>query len=173
MDIRTVIFAALVLIFLVPGRISAQEADRIKWVSLDGAMDYSKRQNKMILVFIQTEWCGWCKMMEKKTFQNQTVINYMNENYFAVRMDVLQKEDIWFKGFRFQYMPQLQAHQLAYQLLDGKLKYPSLVIMNYKAEVITPIYGFMDGKQLVKILTYYAEGIYETQSWDQYRRQRK
>lgn len=172
MGIRVILTAILAVWMLGGGTIARaqDEPESIRWVSLDAAMDYSKRQNKMVLVFISNEWCGWCKLMEKKTFHQKSVVQYMNEHYLAVKFDALYTKDIWFKGFQFRYMPQLQAHQLAYQLLDGKLKYPSIVLMNYKAEVITPIYGYMEGKELVRVLSYYAEGHYENISWEQYRR---
>jgi thioredoxin-related protein len=175
MSILPISIAAIVVLLELVGSTptKAQVEERIRWVSLDAAMDYSKRQNKMILVFISTEWCGWCKLMEKKTFQQKSVIQYMNEHFVAVRLDGLYPKDIWFKGFRFRYIPEIQAHQLAYQLLDGKLKYPSMVLMNYKAEVITPIYGYLEGRELVRVLSYYAEGYYETTPWEEYRRTRR
>lgn len=175
MSISSLLIAAIVVLsgLLTCPTLQAQEEDKIRWVSLDAAMDYSKRQNKMILVFISTEWCGWCKLMEKKTFQHKPVIRYVNEHFVAVRLDGLYPKDIWFKGFRFRYIPEIQAHQLAYQLLDGNLKYPSIVLMTYKAEIITPVYGYLEGRELVKVLSYYAEGHYETTTWEAYRRSRR
>ena len=35
---------------------------------------------------VYTKWCGPCKMMMANTFTNANVIEYINANYYAVKL---------------------------------------------------------------------------------------
>ena len=45
---------------------------------------------------VYTEWCGPCKMMDKNTFANRDVLNYINENFYAVKFNGEGNEKINF-----------------------------------------------------------------------------
>ncbi|MEZ5030133.1 MAG: DUF255 domain-containing protein [Saprospiraceae bacterium] len=42
--------------------------------------------------------CGWCKVMDQKTFHHPEVVDYINDRYVAVRFDAEDQSDIQFKG---------------------------------------------------------------------------
>ena len=33
------------------------------------------------MVDVYTDWCGWCKKMDKETFNHPVIAKYINENY--------------------------------------------------------------------------------------------
>jgi len=57
-------FLALNLVFL--GTAQAQE--QIQWMKFEEAIAANANNPKMILVDVYTDWCGWCKKMDKETF---------------------------------------------------------------------------------------------------------
>ncbi len=48
----------------------------------------AKAENKYIVVDCYTDWCGWCKVMDKETMTNGEVIAMVHQNYIAVKMDM-------------------------------------------------------------------------------------
>ena len=84
-----IMMIALVLMGLagafVPGSAGAKG---IHWQSMREAMARSKSENKKIFVNFYAEWCGTCKVMEKKTFKDPGVIQTLNKNYMPVKVDV-------------------------------------------------------------------------------------
>src|SRR5690606_15282352 len=48
--------------------------DGINWMTWDEAQVAMKKQPKKVWVDVYTDWCGWCKVMDKKTFSNPEVI---------------------------------------------------------------------------------------------------
>lgn len=142
----------------------------IKWVSLDEAIDRARRDNKKVLIFVYTDWCGYCKLMEKKSFRNPDVVEYMNQKYVAVKLNAWSKGVVWFAGHQFKFIEELNIHQLAYQLLDGKMEYPTSVILNYNNyEILSPVRGYMEPRSLMKVLKFYGDDIYLTKTWNEYR----
>jgi len=170
------LFMTLILtvcVFVPTQPVISSVSGNIKWDSLDGAIDNARRFDKLILVHVYTDWCGWCKIMDMKTYQHPEIVDYVNKKYCAVKLDASYKETIWFRGYKFPYNDEKQVHQLAYQLLDGKIKFPSTVILNEKGEVLSPVNGYLDVNAMKKVLTYFGERIYLKTTWSEYERNYK
>ena len=75
---------------------------------------------KKLFIDVYTDWCGWCKKMDKDTFQNAEVAAYMSENFYMVKLDAEQKEPIEFKGKTYNFVATGRRgyHELAAALLQ-------------------------------------------------------
>lgn len=62
--------------------------------SWDEALEMAKAQGKPIFLDAYTDWCGWCKVMDKETFSNTDVAKVMNEAFVCVKMDMETGEGI-------------------------------------------------------------------------------
>src|SRR5690606_154337 len=71
-------------------------AQDIQWMSWEEAVNRSQsdRDPKKLFVDVYTDWCGWCKKMDKDTFQNPEVAKYMQANFYMVKLDGEGKEPI-------------------------------------------------------------------------------
>jgi thioredoxin-related protein len=129
-------------------------AQEINWVTLNEALELQKKNPKKIMIDVYTNWCGPCKMLDKNTFQNADVANYVNANYYAVKFNGEGNDVVNYKGKSFNnpnYNPGLanrrnSAHSLASYLQISA--YPTIVFMDEKAEVIAPIRGYQTPPQL-------------------------
>lgn len=151
--------------------ISAVSADaQIRWISWDEAQARNQAEPRKIIVDVYTQWCGWCKKMDKATFEQANIVNYINQNYYAVKFDAETKTDINFKNKAFKYVRNANSgyHELAHELTFGKLSYPTLVFLDEQLNIIQPIPGFKDPASLDKILKYFAEDYYKSTPWKKY-----
>ncbi|MEW4923723.1 thioredoxin fold domain-containing protein [Algibacter sp. 2305UL17-15] len=123
-------------------------AQEIKWVTLDEALALQKKNPKKIMMDVYTVWCGPCKMLDKNTFQNPDVAEYVNKNYYAVKFNGEGNDVVKYKDKSFSnpnYDPakanrRNSAHQLARYLQVSA--YPTVVFFDEKADVIAPIRGY-------------------------------
>jgi len=169
---------ALMLVLVVTGltltvgnRSSARvdhTANQVYWLSFSDALRLAKINGKKVLVDVYTDWCGWCKIMDQKTYSNGSVVNYINQKYFAVKLDAWTTDVIEFQGMEFGPLPGKKEHQLAYMLLDGKMAYPTTVIMDPDGQILSPVQGYLDPETMEKVLRYYGEDIYLTTPWKDY-----
>ena len=143
---------------------------KIKWLTWEEAVELNEQTPKKIFVDVYTDWCGWCKRMDKTTFQDPEVIKYMNEHFYAVKMDAEMKDKIMFRNQEFKYVKagRRGVHTLAYSLLEGKMSYPSFVTLNESYDRIAVSPGFKQKDQLMKELRFAAEEEYKKQSWQDY-----
>lgn len=142
----TMLFALLVTV-----NIQAQE---IKWVTLEEAVELQKKKPKKIIMDVYTNWCGPCKMLDRNTFGNKDVAKYINKNYYAVKFNGEGNEVINFKNKVYEnpkYDPakasrRNSSHELA--RFFSIRAYPTLVFLDEKAEFIAPISGYKTPQQL-------------------------
>ena len=130
----------------------------------------TEENQKKIFIDVYTDWCGWCKRMDKATFQNEEVATYMNEHYYNVKFDAEQKESVEILGNTFKFVPQGNRgyHELAAALLNGKMSYPTVVFLNRKFEMLSPVPGYQESLAFMNIAKYFGDNIYLETSWQDY-----
>ncbi len=60
--------------------------------NLDQAMAEASKQHKPIFIYCHTDWCGYCRKMEKSTLLEKEVSDYMNANYINLTYDMEKGE---------------------------------------------------------------------------------
>lgn len=118
----------------------------INWMTFEEAIEANESEKKFIFIDVFTEWCGWCKKMDNSTFKDSEIVDYMNKHFYAVKLDAEQKEDINYKGNTFKFIDQGRRgyHELAAQLLQGSMSYPSFVILSPEEQINAIIKGYQD-----------------------------
>jgi thioredoxin-related protein len=116
-------------------------AGPVKWLSFAEAVEKSKTEKRKIFIDVFTEWCGWCKVMDKNTFPDPEIARILNENFYPVKLDAEQTADVVFRGTTFKFIAQGNRgyHQLAAALLNNQLSYPNFVFLDEEFRII-PIY---------------------------------
>jgi len=144
----------------------------INWMTWEEAVEANKENPKKIFVDVYTNWCGWCKKMDKSTFMDDKIIEELNDNFYAVKFDAEQKQPISFNGneFKFVNAGRRGYHQLAYALLDGRMGYPAFVFLNETFERIMLSPGYKQVDQLHKELTFASSEAYKEQSWEDFQK---
>lgn len=152
--------------------IEANHESAIKWMTWDEAIEANKKDQKVIFIDFYTDWCGWCKRMDKTTFADHDIADYINKNFYPVKFNAEQKETILFDGneFKWQKGGRNGYHDLAFSLLDGRLGYPSYVYLSPKYERILISPGFKPVPDLQKELKFVNEGHYSSTSWEEYKK---
>ena len=147
-------------------------AQEVTWLSWDeaAALAKSDKNPKKIFVDVYTDWCGWCKKMDKDTFQNASVASYMKENFYMVKMDGEGKDPIEFKGKTYKYVPAGKRgyHELAAALLQGRLSYPTVVFLDEDLNMLSPVPGYQKPKPFLNIAKYFGDDIYKDKDWKTY-----
>src|SRR5688572_29982366 len=141
--------------------------EQVKWISFEEAVKKSKTEKRPVFIDVYTDWCGWCKVMDKNTFNDPEVAKLLNENFYAVKFDAEQKEDITFNGNVFKFVPSGSKgyHQLAAVLLNNQLSYPTVVFLTENFEMIQPLAGYRKAPEFHKIAQFIGEGHYKTVKW--------
>lgn len=158
----------LIFILIIGFSIANTKAqEKINWLSFEDAIAANKKTPKPILIDVYTDWCGYCKKMDRTTYANKTIIKAINNNFYAVKLDGEGKKDITYKDqtFKFQKSGRNGYHQLSASLMDGKLSYPTTILLSKTEEKLQSIPGYLDKKTFEKILGFFSEEHYKTSNW--------
>ncbi len=143
---------------------------KIEWLTWEEAVEKSEVEQKKFVVDVYTDWCGWCKKMDKSTFAHPEIVEYLNDNYYPIKFNAEQREDIKLKDkvYRFVRAGRNGYHQLAAEITFGKLSYPTIVFLDENLEVIQPLAGYKDAKVFTMIMRYFGEDHHKTTPWKKY-----
>jgi thioredoxin-related protein len=165
--------AGLLLLTLAFTTGGEKKSSKIKWMTFTEAVEACKKNPKKIYIDVYTDWCGWCKKMEATSFDNEVIAKYMNEKYYAVKLNAEMKDTIVFNNYTFvNPNPTVKGsvHQLAASLLSNKMAYPTSVFLDENFGMLQPIQSYLDAKTLEMVLKFYGEEANKTTSWDDFQK---
>jgi len=133
---------------------------KVNWMTFSEVEEAMKKEKRKVFVDLYTDWCGWCKVLDKATFADKRVADYMNENYYAIKFDAQDPKDIVLGGKKYSnpnFNPDLPkrarnaTHQLAVKYGTGK--FPTVAFLDEKLKLIKAVPGFKGADQFLPLLT--------------------
>jgi thioredoxin-related protein len=120
----------------------ANAASEMKWAkSYDAAMTSARSSNKLIMIDFYTDWCVWCKRLDKDTYTDSKVIQ-ISEQLVPVKINA-EKEG---KALAQKY---------------GVKGYPTILFINTSGQKEGTIGGYMEppefSQEMTKFVTLHKE----------------
>ena len=121
----------------------------LHWTDINALKDSMAKQEKPILVKIETPWCGYCKKMDAEVFPTKKVSKELNANYYYVKFDAESKYPVHFNDTTYNLImyngSKRGIHQLAQKLgtQNGQIKYPTTVILDKNYQVVKLLDGYL------------------------------
>ncbi|MFW5778008.1 MAG: thioredoxin family protein [Bacteroidota bacterium] len=167
MNTLRIAISIFTFLFLLSNSTDASGDDaKVNWVSMEEAVALAEENPKKIFVDIYTDWCGWCKRMDANTFSHPDIASYINENFYAVKLNAEQSEPIVFRGTEYVNEnpgEKRSSHNFAVALLQGRMSYPSVAFFDEELNLITAIPGYREPKDFEPILVFFSEDVFLTQ----------
>lgn len=167
------IFLQYFLLFaaLLNGQNKTAPAQQINWISFDSLNVQYARETRPILIDVYTNWCGWCKHMDKTTYLQKDVVAYLNDKYYAVKFDAESTAPITFKGKKFVYNRQYRTHELAIYLTNRNLQFPHTIFLSTLDAPPAPLAGYLKPGELEVPLRFFGDSAYLTMQYPQWEKQ--
>jgi len=167
----------LLLVLIATITVTAQKKE-IHWMTMNDALSAQTKTPKKIMMDVYTNWCGPCKMLDRNTFQNVDVVDYVNENYYAVKFNAEGNANINYKGQDFSnpnYDSSKSNSRNAQHELAGALQitaYPTIVFFDESGNTLAPLPGYKTAPQLELYLKLFIndghKSIDSKEAWTKY-----
>jgi len=153
-----VVFSGI-LLFLNTGS-NMNSSDELKWTNYTDGIKQASATNKKILVDVYTDWCGWCKRMEKDTYSDDGIKSYLSEKYILVRLNA--ESDVQ-ETVGNEQMTQAEIAK-AYRV-NG---YPTTIFLSADGQTITSVPGYLKPSEFMSILKYIGDDYYKKMGYQDY-----
>lgn len=134
----------------------ATKTQGIEWMSLDDVQEQMMLIPKMVYINIYTDDCGWCKEMDKKTLANKQVVDFINKNFYAVKLNAEGADSLTFKGKKYGRVSNSKMNALVAEWMNNKVNYPTAMFFDENFKNPRPLPGYLDIQSIELILKYLA-----------------
>lgn len=149
---------------------AAFSQEKVKWYSLEEAVQLSSQEPRVLVIDVYTDWCGWCKRMDATTFSDPEIVEIMNSHFYPVKLNAEGKEDIVLgdRTFRFVDNGRRGYHEAAVVVTKGKLVYPTISYVDGQGKVLEAAAGYLTAAQFKVYLAYYSGEAYKTKTFEEF-----
>lgn len=124
---------------------AAESGQAVAWQDYEAAQKLGEGQSRKFLLYFYTDWCGYCRKLEKETFTDKAVADYINANFIPVRINS-------------EKMPKVAGRY-------GVSGVPDLRFVSPKGEDIARWPGYIEAPKLLPMLKYIHTDSYQTMSY--------
>jgi len=121
-------------------RAAAWSGATVSWGDFGPALERARQEHKLILVDFFATWCGPCHQMDKLTFRHPEVVDKLNGDVVAVRVDAEETRE------RHGFSGEALAEKY------GVYSYPTLALIDAEGRLVAKRTGFQQADQLLRWL---------------------
>lgn len=139
----------------------------VKVYSINQVLALQKIQPKKILINIYTNFCNSCRVMNKTTFTDTLVADYINKNYYLVNFDAESNDTILFNNQKYfkQLIDGFPFNSFVMKVTNERLTFPTIAILDENLNTINVLNSYQHPKFLKPVLQFFAENDYKTKKW--------
>ncbi len=122
--------------------------EKLVWEDWNSGYEKAYKQNKIILIDAYTEWCGWCKKMDRDTYTNPEVIKKLNQHFVVIKFN----PEIPFDGYKVGDQT-VNNQQLYNMLCQGKpTGFPTTYYITPAKNTLSIDVGYKGPEDFLKVL---------------------
>ncbi len=137
--------------------VSVYAKAQINWINFEDLPEKMREQPKKVFIFLETDWCKFCKMMKLTTFEDTAVINKLNKDFYCLRFNAESKKEVTFLGKKYVYNTSGKyagKHQLAVFLgkANNQLQFPTSVLLDTQFQFHLRLSIYLSPKDFLEII---------------------
>lgn len=156
----TMAFPALIMLLLLhPPEAMAGNS----WRAWDPGLAEAGNMGRPVLVDVYTDWCGWCKRMDRDVYARRDVQDYLARKFITVKLNAESNDVVRHEGRT------LTSRSLAARY--GVNSYPTTIFLSPRGTHLGNVPGYIPPDRFLLLLRYIGDGHMERgQSFEEFAR---
>jgi len=126
------------------------------------AVSKAKAEGKMVLIDVYTDWCVWCKRMDKDVYTDPAVQQAMQKYFVSVKLDAEAATEQNFRGGKSTEQGIAQNLKVT--------GYPTTVFLTADEQVVQAVPGYIKAPDFALALRYIGSKGYERQTFEEWKK---
>ncbi len=142
MKSRFFVFAGLLLVALAVLPLLRSRPESLNWHrDKDAAFESARSSHRQVLAFLYTDWCTYCRQMEKETFKDPQVVKELGSRFVWLRLN-----------------PETNPQGAELQQRFGVDGYPTLLILDENGDEIDRVSGYVPADRFTQQVELLVDG---------------
>ena len=156
---KRVLISLLLIAFPISGN-GAEEAvpnsaatEGFRWSGFQDALGKAMQSDKLIFVDVYTDWCGWCKKLDKDVYSRDDIRSYLDEKFVSVKLNAEDNST----------SVTIAEQELTYAQLAsayGVRSFPTTLFLLSDGKLLYALRGYHPPERFMKALRYFGEKTY-------------
>jgi thioredoxin-related protein len=143
---RSLAVAALLALTAWP----AGAQSRFVWHGWDEGLQEARRSGRPVLVDVYTDWCGWCKRMDRDVYSRPDVREYLSTHYVTIKLNAESGDAARYENRSFTSGSLAERFRVT--------SYPTTVFLNAEGGHVINVPGYVPPERFLLVLRYVGEG---------------
>ncbi len=106
----------------------------------DTALEKAKKDKKLVMVDVYTDWCGWCKKLDRDTYSQKDVQTKLAKEFISLKIN-----------------PETDTKNAKLAKQFGTRGYPHIVFLDAEGKKLSEIGGYLPAKGFLQRLNEVTE----------------
>lgn len=120
------------------------------WRSWDAGLREAGTSGRPVLVDVYTDWCGWCKRMDRDVYSRADVQDYLARKFVTVKLDAESNAAARYEGRAYT------SRTLAARF--GVTGYPTTLFLSAKGAQLGNVPGYSSPQDFLLLLRFIGDG---------------
>jgi thioredoxin-related protein len=138
------------LLLFAPGTPAQAAPGGVAWRGWDAGLKEARRLKRPILVNVHTQWCGWCKRMDRDVYALPEVREYLSRKFVTITLDAEDDAPARYQGRTFT-----SRSLSSWFRVTG---YPTTLFLRANGEHLVDVPGYVPAEKFLLVLQYIGDG---------------
>jgi len=146
---------------LLAALLAAAPARALDWQSWNAGLRAARATGRPVLVDVYTDWCGWCKRMDRDVYSRSDIDGYLHSHFVIVRLNAESMEAESWRGHSYSARALASTFEVS--------GYPTTIFFTSEGERLVNLPGYVEPDRFLLLLRYIGDGhLARNEPWDDY-----
>lgn len=128
----------------------AAGAESVRWRDWNTGMREASESKRPVLVDVYTDWCGWCKRMDRDVYARADVQDYLARKFVPIKLNAEARHEASYEGKVYT------ARTLASRFRVSS--YPMTIFLRSGGDHVANVPGYIPHDKFLLLLRYIGDG---------------